>query len=323
MDIETNRQWLLERLKQSVNNTGVRLPAGIKFQVDNKEEAISMHLARDSKGALCVTANMQTDPAAFEGWALVIRAHIPGINSVRLTWDVPSDRNDRHYQRFLYRVDRFSKAFQEWFVCTQPDKEYSKIRDGQAKGYYKLNVPTKDRTGIPPSVSPGSERWLERMLVGALRDKFMEKAGIKVLGNQLPVGVFDGEVATPMAVFTGKASAIDLWGINADGDELSLFELKKSGNAKVGALTELFFYAMVMKDVVDGRFAFTNKRQAVVQPWPAEHITGKIRRIKAYLMVDEPHCLVTPQVLDIMDKTLAPQGISVKRLWLDELETKK
>ena len=49
-------------------------------------------------------------------------------------------------------------------------------------------------------------------------------------------------------IFTGGKSAIDLIGIR--DDTLVLFELKKSGNRKVGAVSELLFYASVMRDAI-------------------------------------------------------------------------
>lgn len=321
MDEETNKRWLLKHLKSSVNNNGVRLPNGVSFKLDDEKTSIWIRLGRDTAGKCCASANMQTDGAAFEGWALVIRAHIPSISLVSLEWEAPSDIDGPHYQRFLYRVDRFTKIFKEWFVCKNSYKDHLKICNDQTRGFYKLNVPTKERTNIPLSVKKWSERWLERSLVanGEPQDELRKKTNIKVLGNQLPVGVFRGEVSRRTAVFTGQASAIDLWGVNAKGDELSLFELKKPGNSKVGVLSELFFYAMVMKDVIDGRFAFSNDRYPGVDPWPTDYISKKIRRIKAYLLVDKLHCLVSKRVLDVMNRALVVQGIFVEQLWVDAL----
>ncbi len=315
-----DKKQLLRCLRDSLKNSSIKFPAGIDFQGNNRAISIIMRNG--------VTKNMQEDSAAFEGWALVVRTHIPDVRSVHLTWDVPSDINNPHYQRFLYRVDRFAKIFSEWFVCECPHKEHLKIRSGQPEGFYQLNVPTKKRTDIPPLVKQWSERWLERILVedrddNSVRAELLKKTNIEVLGNQLPVGVFEREVAEETAVFTGKASAIDLWGVNSAGDELSLLELKKPGNAKVGALSELFFYAMVMKDVIDGRFAFSDKRYPGVDPWPPDYITRKILRIKAYLLVNKPHCLVSGQVLNAMNCALAVYGISVGQLWIDSLEKER
>lgn len=66
--------------------------------------------------------------------------------------------------------------------------------------------------------------------------------------RQWPVGLFDGKVAKGREIFTGRKSAIDLIGIR--DDSLVLFELKKAGNRKVGAVSELLFYASVMRDAI-------------------------------------------------------------------------
>jgi hypothetical protein len=71
----------------------------------------------------------------------------------------------------------------------------------------------------------------------------------------MPVGVFDGPPSRAGAIFTGGKSAIDLVGLDADGARW-LLELKTLRNIKVGALSELFFYSMVLHDTRQGRIVF-------------------------------------------------------------------
>ena len=63
-----------------------------------------------------------------------------------------------------------------------------------------------------------------------------------------PVGLFKESVARGKQIFTGGKSGIDLIGIR--NDTLVLFELKKSGNQKVRAVSELLFYTNVMRDAI-------------------------------------------------------------------------
>jgi len=83
----------------------------------------------------------------------------------------------------------------------------------------------------------------------------MTALGLVRLDRQMPVGVFDGPPSRARAIFTGGKSAIDLVGLGAD-DALWLLELKTSRNIRVGALSKLFFYPMVLNDACQGRIGF-------------------------------------------------------------------
>lgn len=75
-----------------------------------------------------------------------------------LTWEAPKNSHDKHYQRFLYRVNLFRKAFQDWFVCDQPYTQHCGICDDRPQGHYKLNVPSKgegSRFQLQSGVSAG------------------------------------------------------------------------------------------------------------------------------------------------------------------------
>jgi len=93
----------------------------------------------------------------------------------------------------------------------------------------------------------------------AVRCSFMNAHNLKLLDRQFPVGVFDGIPTKASAIFTGGKSAIDLVGIGHDSS-FWLFELKAEKNIKVGALSELFFYSMVVRDVLLRRFGFDDRK---------------------------------------------------------------
>jgi hypothetical protein len=110
--------------------------------------------------------------------------------------------------------------------------------------------------------------------------------------RQWPVGLFKEQVADEHQIFTGKKSAIDLVGIR--GDTLFLFELKKNRNRKAGAVSELFFYANVMRDAIGDApiFEFQSKsakRNCAIAP---EDIT-RCRRICGVLLAPGFHALVS------------------------------
>lgn len=73
MEKEKNKEEearILKRLKERVGNARVKFPSGISFQW-RKPDVITMHISKDGNQNPAVSANMQTDAAAFEGWALV------------------------------------------------------------------------------------------------------------------------------------------------------------------------------------------------------------------------------------------------------------
>ena len=273
----------------------LRLPSRLHFSFNDDLSEITIEMDSSPSGS-CAAENMQTDSAAFEGWSLVLKTILPEIKGVYLKWNVPEESNAghwRHYQRFLYRVHRFQDRYR-WF---RPVNEYIKdmrIRSDAENGYYKVNLPTKARDSVRKGKEgkSRSERDIEVDLVKSPR-LLKSISGATVIGNQLPIGVFEVKVARKTAIFTGQASAIDLWGTNEETKTLSIFEFKKPGNTKVGAVSELFFYAMVMKDLVDDRFAF-DKRDTVpedVKPWPPQFINESIKEIKAYVLADRLHPL--------------------------------
>jgi len=110
--------------------------------------------------------------------------------------------------------------------------------------------------GMAESKAAIEKRFIEDK---AVRCSFMNAHNLKLLDRQFPVGVFDGIPTKASAIFTGGKSAIDLVGIGHDSS-FWLFELKAEKNIKVGALSELFFYSMVVRDVLLRRFGFDDRK---------------------------------------------------------------
>ena len=106
------------------------LPQYISFTIKDKKLCLNIEeqegVCNGEKvieNATC--KNMQSDNAAFEGWAICLKAWLPEkIETVELKWDVPHDIDEKdnkwcHYRRFLYRVLRFSEQY-DWFIIS-PD----------------------------------------------------------------------------------------------------------------------------------------------------------------------------------------------------------
>lgn len=229
-------------------------------------------------GHQAVTSNMQTDASSFEGWAVVVFSWLKegkGVQ-VEMSWDDPGgfdlnsqqQRNQyRHYQRYLYRVIRFREMF-DWFVVA-PESE-SLLSESQVlfpdgrlkeKSFF-LNSgqqEIRNKTSIICDKAFGdlSEDCLEMLFIHN-KNSLMQCAfgnSAQTLMRQFPVGVFKGEVTNNcsisgqgMPIFTGGKSAIDLWAVG--NGRAAIFELKKpSGNKKVGIVSELIFYANIVRDL--------------------------------------------------------------------------
>lgn len=231
----------------------VRLPseAGIRFGGD-------LACATPFMSAAAVQTNMQDDSAAFEGWSVVLMAWC-GIRRVVIDWEEPADVRNGHYQRFLYRLRHFQALLgPDLIEIARPDRLAQCRIGGDASPTLNLAGGT-DTSGLPSH--PGSEADLEKRLAGANpreRTRLMSGLGLVRLDRQMPVGVFDGLPSRAGAIFTGGKSAIDLLGLADDG-ALWVLELKTARNIKVGALSELFFYSMVLHDARLGRIGFHDK----------------------------------------------------------------
>jgi hypothetical protein len=224
----------------------VRLPTSRQIHIDGDDELVTMSLSSQA-----VTANLQTNGAAFEAWALALKVWC-GVGSIALDWQipqVPDATSRRHYERFLYRAHRFASLFPDWFNIIPREQ----LADAKSlhSGALVLNVAGPAASG--GASPPGSEAALEKALLES--DVFKATFSLARLDRQFPVGVFEGQVARGNEVFNGGKSAIDLIGID-DERRLWLFELKVGGNLGLGVISELLFYASVLRDARFGHFDF-------------------------------------------------------------------
>ncbi|MFY0568937.1 hypothetical protein ACN28E_34660 [Archangium lansingense] len=127
--------------------------------------------------------------------------------------------------------------------------------DGRRR--FVLNRESEPRSA-PSAFEPFSlalpETKLESLLAfhPVLSERLRRTFRLRSVGNQLPVGLFEGDVAEAHKLFTGGKSAVDLWGVGQEGERLVLLELKKAGNEKLGGLSELLFYSLLLHEVQTG-----------------------------------------------------------------------
>jgi hypothetical protein len=282
-----DKSQILQALKENTGNTSLQLPAAIQMEANNQIVEIQLP-------ASCVSANMQDDSAAFEGWILGVKAIIPDLK-FQLHWDESMNpKKEKHYQRFLYRVEKFNRLFggeNGWFkIGEQNSLGRLKIRQ---EGHYCLNSPSQQPAARINNSRQSPENLLENDLVRTQPAKLLNLFQIPkgLLQRQLPMGVFENVVSRKTAIFTGGKSAADLWAKSEDGS-LILFELKADGNCKMGVLSELFFYAMVLADEQQNTFF----RQG-----PEGVIIRSTKSLKAMILAPTIHPLITQEIFALLN----------------------
>ncbi|MBR1285388.1 hypothetical protein JQ597_25385 [Bradyrhizobium sp. AUGA SZCCT0177] len=303
-----NKAWQLELQNVSKDLQNCQFPRESEIGIHGDRDHVVITLHR--KG---LHANMQTDAAAFEAWALTLLCHCE-VKTVAITLQENSgqlDVQEPHFQRFLYRLTRFVELFPGRIVADERLLKLSRVAGG-ALGLFYLNQPLNHRSPIEAEreerlrvflSQPGdhSESDLERAL--EISPAFIDALALEKVMRQWPVGLFGERVAHGNRIFTGGKSAIDLMGIR--NEELVLVELKKDGNRKVGAISELFFYSSLMRDALGGIFKFEerpSKRNCAVT-------TEDIRRcssVCAVLLAPKMHPLIeNPRIISDLNSALA------------------
>jgi len=307
---------LREKVKEKIDMMRlIKLPSKIIIEEkSNRKLLLSM-------SENCVAKNMQDDSAAFEAWILILKYWI-GYDSFELSWVPCKNSKDHHYQRFLYRVYHFNKLFNKWFSISQESvRNMTELRiDFNSKrNSYVLNVPG-DRKNKPPT-NENSEAGLEWKFIHSKIDSLATTADLdrKKVDRQLPVGLFLGSKKKGNEIFPRGKSAIDVWGIGNNRKTLNIFELKKleKNKVKVGIISELFFYTMIMDDARKGFFKFTEDRRDGIDP-KKEINFRNIKKIHSYILAPELHPLVTKEVLEPLNNVLKGRGIRFGYIQFDK-----
>lgn len=288
-----NKESVLNKLKKATGVKSLKLPNNLGVAEVEGVVTLSMQAIKKDKQSYGVLANMQQDDAAFEGWATCMKAAVPEWKFM-LDWDFPEDKKNGHYQRFLYRAKRFRSLY-SWFTIADQGLEeiekFSLIKDSDDTKYM-LNAPSGDseRTN---DAEHSPENLIENTIIKTQPHELNSLFNVKKYHRQLPVGLFLDSVATKNAIFTHGKSAIDIWGI-AEDNNLIIFELKALGNRKIGAISELFFYAMVLRDEQKGLFVRNHEHGAQIRATTS---------VKAMLLAEEVHPLIKNiNVFDLLNQ---------------------
>lgn len=299
---------------------GIKLPKYITFTIkDSSILCIYIQEQIDDKGKIHnpICENMQTDNAAFEGWAIVLKAWMPNaINKVRLSWDTPKGDNAKstHYYRFLYRCINFKHDY-SWFEVNSNNKD-ELIAFHKRFQSARLTISTSSKE---PDKKLNNENSVEYEFVDRdntkVRNKIMTKYDLDILNHQLPVGVKDGKDQ----FFPGGQAAIDIWGVNTTSHTLYMYELKyidslkKNKNIKVGIISELYFYAKLVRDIILGIISpkSINLIKTKDQKWFYGHCHG-LKSIHAIMLSNEFHPLIcNDKVLSILNESTAISNVPI------------
>jgi hypothetical protein len=256
---------------------------------------------------------MQDDSSAVEAWALAFLAH-GNVNGIQLelpTTSGPADAG-RHWQRLLYRLDRFCDLFPDAVSVIAPEgvawptTPASRLVLNQPLGHRNPPIAHASRMAALVSGVGASESALEVAL--EVSPAFKAQFGLDKVMRQWPVGLFREHVAEGNHLFTGGKSAIDLIGVR--GKTLFIFELKRAGNTKAGIISELLFYSSVMRDALGKPplFGFetpTSPRHCVVSSKDIQQCD----RIEAIMLAPEFHPIVTPTVIEMLNRSMAERWI--------------
>lgn len=328
-DLTQEQQEIQDYLKEKwPSHIGVEKTDNTTITLTLTKEAVG--LATESKN----NKNMQDNDACFEGWAVALKAKNKdlkiilkvesGLHDFKIEEDgtvkdsLPAfdhTKHSGHYGRFLYRALRFFEQYKSWFSLEESlDRVVTKFKDNYLENksvFLCNNVPDKE-AGKNGKI----ECYIEALMAETGKEAFLNS--LKKAKNeedinpkqqvyrQLPVGLFSGSVDDNRKVFTGGASAIDLWTLKDDA--LQVVELK-ADNKMVGIITEIFFYSNYMYDLlINEKFRSTkpnfNNGDSNNRGYDTLYIKAinkEIKKIEGFMLANEYHPLITPDVLDVLN----------------------
>lgn len=308
---------VLRTVRAHLRHSGLRVPTKVGWSLEVDPDGVQVVQAAMTFAQL--NRNLQTDEAAAPTFAICL-AHwlesdlgTPVRARVRMLDEAPVDlfggATWQHLRRSLLVLDAYQQAFPHRFS----------VHGGATWRWPhapQLNAATAARSRKASAKKAiGSEHHLEVAFandpeVRATFSRLVEPIG--PIDRQLPAGLFDGQVAEATAWTPGKASQVDAWAVSSDGRTLHLFELKITGNVKLGILPEAISYAWLL-------------RHAGVAPPDGTQVRGsgaalaqiaETERVVVWLTTPRLHPLLGPSPqgaspLDALNRGLAPFGVSV------------
>jgi len=288
---------LAVELCRKTGSKGIKLPQYISFILEDKSTLllyIQEQITDNGDVLNALSNNMQGDNAAFEGWAVVLKAWCPDkASKIRLKWDVPSDGDSNpHYKRFCYRVVKMCKAY-DWFSIDDTNKEGIESFTNELVGLKNNCGNSIPRKKFKHGGEIG-ENAVEYDMVHEhnFPDKLCEKYGVDKIFHQLPVGVRKNN----RPFFAGNKAAIDLWGMK--DNELTIIELKYQ-NRKVGIISELFFYVNIIRDIIMGDIA--KPTGILSHEIDLYKRINDIEQIHGRMLADEYHPLIKEKIFKVLN----------------------
>lgn len=291
-------------------------PARFPRDIDFSSTDGTLYIKLSVKGLI---DNMQTDCAAFEGWAIVLKTSL-NFNKVVLSWEDPDltsipettthnhkngkeyiryDRRiaEQHFRRFRYRVQKFEELY-DWFSTCKPVKFcYDNIL---------LNYPTQGAS----KKAEKEEARLERLYVENHSSEFDGK-----MDHQFPLTMFEGKVSSDSQITSG--STLDIWSIR--DRHLNIYELKKhTGNDKVGIITEILYYVNVLDDLMHHKLKYDEGAsecsfRSFNEIYKLFNAKEEVD-ISGILLCDRTHPLIDNQVLRLMSNNTNHLTFEYKKL---------
>ena len=124
-----------------------------------------------------------------------------------------------------------------------------------------------------------------------------------MINQQLPVGIFKGNIGKNNCVMPRGKSQIDIWDVQEN--TLFVFELKKKRNIMVGIISELMFYVNIMNEIKYDRIKYPNEASKSTyrdfdKLYNAFH-NRAIKRIEGIFLTDQLHPLLSENVINLMN----------------------
>ena len=291
---------ILQRIRKITGKEEIQFPSQIN--ISTKEKSLILHIKGNG-----VRDNMQTDSSAFEGWAICILACFPDeIDNLVLGWDKPfysankEERNkqEKHYNRFLLRALLFEEVFNWVTIDKGNQEEIKKVR--RILPTLLINYPkseSKKKVAESDKVNKG-EAKLERQLVEIMKET------IEITDHQLPVGLFEKEISKDTTFTPRGASQIDIWQMK--DETITIYELKDEKNRKVGIISELMFYASILRLLIQGIIKYPNtvskekKNYRHIQELYLAIENHKLTHVESYFLIYNFHPLIEKYIDEIL-----------------------
>ncbi|MFC2070080.1 hypothetical protein ACFLTB_02760 [Chloroflexota bacterium] len=314
-----SKEQILKLIKIRTNRSDIKLPGKVDFQILQNTLFVKINTPE---------TNMQTDDAAFEGWVLPIKVLLSDIvahveldysSCTHNVYDRLGKPKGCHFNRFLYRVNNFSRLFPSWFnVAPSKENEIFQFIHWLRESDCILNHPLRDRTSVfntTNNMERNIESWF-RFHDGQRLICDLWGIDNRKLFNQLPAGLFLKTILAEKAIFTRANAAVDLGGLSTDGSTLHLIELKCGENKGMGVISEILFYTFLFFDtcILKDRYFKFGKYKNASQTIEMEIIQNEgIRNLSSHILAECYHPLFSSEMLSLLKDSLQELGISFSR----------